>query len=253
MNQTDYHSSIAVSFKKVTKIYHQELKVTRLKEILTGIFKKKSQVDKKVYKFDSVSFDIFKGECVGIIGKNGSGKSTALGMIAGITTPTSGEIHINGKVTTMLELGSGFHPDFSGKENIFLNGSLFGMSNYYLTQKINEIVEFSELGNKIYEPIRTYSAGMKARLAFSIAIQTQPEILLIDEVLAVGDIAFQKKCLQKFEEIKKEKETTIIYVTHSMEQVTQHCSRAIWLHNGKLMGDGPPKEISDEYQMFTAP
>ncbi|MDX1919132.1 MAG: ABC transporter ATP-binding protein [Candidatus Caenarcaniphilales bacterium] len=239
---------IAVKFEEVSKTYYKGLKAIQLRRLLIDLLKPKTSEEKIIQSLEPVSFEINKGEVVGIIGKNGSGKSTTLKLIAGISHPTTGKITINGKITTMLSLGAGFHPDFTGRENVFLNGTLFGMSNYYLHSRLQSIIEFSELGAKIDEPVRTYSAGMLSRLGFSVAIQTQPEILLIDEVLAVGDNAFQEKCLAKFEEIKKSAETTIILVTHSMEQVTKHCQKAIWINKGKLMGVGEPDEIVDKYK-----
>lgn len=168
-------------------------------------------------------------------------------MMAGISAPSEGKITIKGKITSMLELGSGFHPDFTGRENIFLNGSLFGMSNDYLNSKTEEIIEFSELGEKIDKPIRTYSSGMTARLAFSIAIQTQPEILLIDEILAVGDLTFREKCLNKFKDIRANKDTTVVMVTHSLDDAKKHCSKTIWIQNSKLMAMGSSDEVVKEY------
>lgn len=244
---------IAIEFDSVTKIYHRNLKSLNLKLIFISLWhnlgkkRKSEKVKLPVKSLDNISFKIHKGETVGIIGKNGSGKSTALKIIAGISAPSSGTVTIRGKITSMLELGAGFHPDFTGRENIFLNGSLFGMTNFYLSSKLDEIVEFSELGEYINEPLRTYSAGMIARLAFSIAIQTDPEILLIDEVLAVGDIAFQEKCMKKFEEIQSSGKTTIVLVTHSLEQAKKHCSKVIWIQNSKLMKIGVPETIVSEY------
>lgn len=243
--------NFAVKFEGVSKTYYKGLKSFQLRRLLTDLIKPKTTEEKIVQSLEPLSFDIYKGEIVGIIGKNGSGKSTTLKLIAGICHPTTGKITLNGKVTTMLSLGAGFHPDFTGRENVFLNGTLFGMSNYYLHSKIQDIIDFSELGAKIDEPVRTYSAGMLSRLGFSVAIQTQPEILLIDEILAVGDNAFQEKCLAKFEEIKKSGETTIILVTHSMEQVINHCQKAIWINKGKLMGIGEPNQIVESYKKLT--
>jgi ABC-type polysaccharide/polyol phosphate transport system ATPase subunit len=240
---------IAIKFDSVTKIYHKNLKALNLRLLFVNAGSDIKPI-LPIKSLDNISFEIFKGETVGIIGQNGSGKSTALKIIAGISSPTNGSVMIDGKITTMLELGSGFHGDFTGRENIFLNGSLFGMSNYYLSSKVDEIIAFSELESKIDEPVRTYSAGMIARLGFSIAIQTQPEILLIDEILAVGDIAFQEKCLCKFEEIKKSGKTTVVLVTHSLEQAKEHCSKIIWIQNSKLQGVGSPSDLVDEYDTY---
>jgi ABC-type polysaccharide/polyol phosphate transport system ATPase subunit len=243
------NKEIAIKFENVSKTYHKSLKAVQLRRLIADLLKPKNHTDDKaIQSLEPVNFEIYKGEIVGIIGKNGSGKSTTLKLIAGICHPTSGQISVNGNITTMLSLGSGFHPDFTGRENVFLNGALFGMSNSYIASRLDAIIEFSELGNKVDEPVRTYSAGMLSRLGFSVAIQTHPEILLIDEVLAVGDIAFQEKCLAKFDEIKKSGETTIVLVTHSMDQVTQHCEKAIWINKGKLMAVGNPNTIVEKYK-----
>ncbi len=238
---------IIIKFENVSKTYHSSLRSFNIREIFARVLQPKDSKPKEIKSLDNVSFEIYKGETVAIIGQNGSGKSTALKLIAGISGPSEGKVTIKGEITSMLALGAGLHPDFTGRENIFLNGSLFGMSNNYLSSRTADIIEFSELGEKIDQPVRTYSSGMMARLSFSIAIQVQAEILLIDEVLAVGDIAFQEKCLQKFEEIKKRKETTIVMVTHSLKQAEEHCSKVIWIQNSKLMKVGSPKEIVKEY------
>ncbi len=238
---------IVIKFENISKSYYSGIKAFNLREVFARLLQPKDLNRPEIKSLDDVSFEVYKGETVGIIGQNGSGKSTALKIIAGISAPTAGKLTLKGKITSMLALGAGLHPDFTGRENIFLNGSLFGMSNYYLSSKVAEIIDFSELGEKIDQPLRTYSSGMMARLSFSVAIQTQPEILLIDEVLAVGDIAFQEKCLQKFEEIKSQKNTTIVMVTHSLEQAEEHCSKVIWIQNSKLMGIGSPKKIVEEY------
>jgi ABC-type polysaccharide/polyol phosphate transport system ATPase subunit len=241
------NKEIAIKFSAVSKTYYKGLQSIQLRRLLTDLLKPKTSEEKIIQSLEPLSFEILKGQSWGIIGTNGSGKSTTLKLIAGICHPTSGSISINGKVTTMLALGAGFHPDFTGRENVFLNGTLFGMTNQFLRTRLDEIIEFSELGSKIDEPVRTYSAGMLSRLGFSVAIQTQPEILLIDEILAVGDIAFQEKCLAKFEELKKSGETTIVLVSHSMEQVAEHCQRAIWIEKGKLKMIGESIEVVEKY------
>jgi ABC-type polysaccharide/polyol phosphate transport system ATPase subunit len=242
------NQELAIAFRNIHKTYHKNINSLLIREVFANLLKPKQKSENKALSsLQEINFEIFKGETVGIIGKNGSGKSTTLKLIAGICEPTEGEIEINGKVTTMLSLGAGFHPDFTGRENIFLNGTLFGMSNFYLNSKVEDIIAFSELEHKIDEPVRTYSLGMLSRLGFSIAIQTQPEILLIDEILAVGDTSFQQKCLRKFDEIKASGNTTIVLVTHDMEQVKKHCQRAIWIHQGKLKAVGNAAEIVDQY------
>lgn len=201
---------------------------------------------KKYQALEGVSFSICRGECVAIIGRNGSGKSTTLGMIAGVLRPNSGIVEISGRVSPLLELGGGFHPELSGRENILLNGVLLGLSQAQVAAKLQEIIEFSELQQFIDVPIRTYSSGMLARLAFSVVAHLDPEILLIDEVLGVGDLGFQKKCLEKILEFKK-KGVTIVLVTHSVEEVKKVCDRTIWIDNHKVRMDGNSEDVIGEY------
>jgi len=193
-----------------------------------------------------ISFSVYPGETFGIIGRNGSGKSTTLSLIAGVLRPDKGEIAVNGRVSALLELGAGFHPDLTGFENIILNGVLLGLTKKEIKLKMEKIVEFSELGQFIYEPIRTYSDGMLARLGFSVAIHVEPQILLIDEILAVGDISFQKRCLEKIMEFKK-KDVTIVFVSHGLEDVERICDRVALLNNGKLVHLGNAKETIKKY------
>jgi lipopolysaccharide transport system ATP-binding protein len=193
-----------------------------------------------------ISFQITKGECVGFIGRNGVGKSTLLGLIAGVLKPDSGKIVVKGRVSPLLELGAGFHPDLTGRENIILNGVLLGMTKAEVKAKLDFIVEFSGLKDFIDQPIRTYSSGMVARLAFSVIAHLDPEILLIDEVLAVGDVEFQKKSFQKILEFK-EKGITIVLVSHSLDSIVKVCERAIWLENGGIKMDGEAKEVVSAY------
>ena len=186
---------------------------------------------------NNLSFEVFKGESVGIIGKNGAGKSTILSLIAGTMKPDSGNIYVKGKVIPLLELGAGFHPELTGLENIILNGLILGMRKRDILSKSNDIIDFSELGDFVYQPIRTYSSGMVARLAFSIAINMDPDILLIDEILAVGDIRFQKKCISKLLELKKNG-VTILFVSHSENDIKLICDRVIVIHNSTKVYDG---------------
>ncbi len=195
---------------------------------------------------NDINLEIKKGESVALIGVNGSGKSTLLKLMTKIIYPTKGEITINGKLTSLLELGAGFHPDFTGRENIYFNASIFGLNAKEIDNRINEIIEFSELGEFIDSPVRTYSSGMYMRLAFSVAINVDAEILLIDEILAVGDQRFQEKCFNKLKELKKSGKTIVI-VSHSLDSVKKLCERGIWIHNGKLRLDGNINEVTDEY------
>lgn len=187
-----------------------------------------------------ISFQVNRGETFGIIGRNGSGKSTILGLIAGVLKPTSGSVTVNGRVSPLLELGAGFHPELSGRENIFLNGILMGLTKADVVRKMNDIIEFSELGEFIDQPIRVYSSGMLARLGFSVVSSLDPEILLVDEILAVGDFAFQKKCIDRMMSYKKSG-VTIVYVSHDMVGVKGICDRVVWINNHviKMVGDAP--------------
>lgn len=194
----------------------------------------------------NINLNIEKGETVALIGVNGSGKSTLLKLMTKIIYPTTGKIITNGKLTSLLELGAGFHPDFTGRENIYFNASIFGLTASEIDKRVQEIIDFSELGDFIEAPVRTYSSGMYMRLAFSIAINVDADILLIDEILAVGDQHFQDKCFKKLNELK-ESEKTIVIVSHSLESVKKLCNRAIWLYNGEIKKDGKTKEVIDEY------
>ena len=194
----------------------------------------------------NINLDIKKGETVALIGTNGSGKSTLLKLMTKILYPNKGTLETHGKLTSLLELGAGFHPDFTGRENIYFNAAIFGLTRQEIDKRIDEIIEFSELGDFIDNPVRTYSSGMYMRLAFSIAINVDAEILLIDEILAVGDQHFQDKCFAKLKEMKKS-EKTIVIVTHSLGQVRELCNRAIWIYNGEVRMDGTPNEVVDEY------
>jgi ABC-type polysaccharide/polyol phosphate transport system ATPase subunit len=193
-----------------------------------------------------INIEIKKGETVALIGTNGSGKSTLLKLMTKIIYPSSGTLKTHGKLTSLLELGAGFHPDFTGRENIYFNASIFGLTHKEIENRIDKIIEFSELKNFIDNPIRTYSSGMYMRLAFSVAINVDADILLIDEILAVGDQHFQEKCYKKLNELKNEKKTIVI-VTHDMKKVVELCDRAIWLYDGKIKEDGNPKEVVEEY------
>ena len=198
-----------------------------------------------------INLKIKKGEVVGLIGVNGSGKSTLLKLMTKIIYPNKGTIKTNGKLTSLLELGAGFHPDFSGRENIYFNASIFGLTKKDIDSRINQIIEFSELQNFIDNPVRTYSSGMYMRLAFSVAINVDADILLIDEILSVGDQHFQEKCFKKIEELKAQGKT-IVFVTHGMDSVKRFCTRAVWLHQGKIKMDGDTNTVVEEYIRETA-
>ena len=194
----------------------------------------------------NINVEIKKGETVALVGVNGSGKSTLLKLMTKIIYPTKGTVETKGKLTSLLELGAGFHPDFSGRENIYFNASIFGLSKKDIDKRIDEIIEFSELGEFIDNPVRTYSSGMYMRLAFSVAINVDADILLIDEILAVGDQHFQDKCYQKLEELR-DSDKTIVIVTHNLNSIRRLCNRAIWINNGEVKMDGKCIDVVDSY------
>jgi ABC-type polysaccharide/polyol phosphate transport system ATPase subunit len=235
----------AVVFKNVTKKFLLQEDKT-FKELLPNLLFGRSWA-KEMAALDNVSFEIKKGEAVGIIGKNGSGKSTTLKLIAGVTAPSKGKVEVNGKVAPLIELGAGFHHELTGLENIYLNAALLGMHKKEIELVIDKIIEFSELKEFIDVPVKRYSSGMYMRLGFAIAIFVDAPILLIDEVLSVGDVAFQKKCMDYFEEVKKTKEKTIVFVSHSEESVKTLCDRVILLSHGKMIDEGNPDKIFKEY------
>lgn len=223
-------------------------KANTIKEKLM-FFKRNRKEKREVLK--GINLQIKEGEAVALIGVNGSGKSTLLKLMTKIIYPNRGEIKTNGKLTSLLELGAGFHPDFSGRENIYFNASIFGLTKKEIDARLDSIIEFSELGNYIDNPVRTYSSGMYMRLAFSVAINVDADILLIDEILSVGDQHFQEKCFKKMKELKQEGKT-MVFVTHSMESVKQLCDRAVWLHQGVIRMDGTTSEVVEEYLKVTA-
>ena len=193
-----------------------------------------------------INVEIKKGETVALIGVNGSGKSTLLKLMTKIIYPTKGTITTNGKLTSLLELGAGFHPDFTGRENIYFNASIFGLTAAEIDARVQDIIDFSELGEFIEAPVRTYSSGMYMRLAFAVAINVDAEILLIDEILAVGDKHFQDKCYAKLEELR-DSNKTIVIVSHNLDSIKHLCNRAIWIHEGKVRMDGKVEDVVDEY------
>lgn len=221
-------------------------RIQSIKEYIVQMLRGKIKYE-EFWALKNVSFEVERGEVVDIIGHNGAGKSTLLKVISGILKPTGGELEVHGNVVPMLELGSGFDHDLTGRENIFLNGSILGYSEKYLKEKYEQIVEFSELGKFIDVPIRNYSSGMLMRLAFSIATVVQPEILIVDEILAVGDAAFQEKSKTRMLELMGGG-TTVLFVSHSLEQIREMCDRVIWLEHGQVKAIGATKEICDAYE-----
>lgn len=237
-------NEIAIEVRNVTKSFKVYLdKGAQLKERL--LFRKRSRYEeRKVLR--GISFDVKKGEAIGLIGHNGCGKSTTLKLLTRIMYPDSGTIKLKGRVSSLIELGAGFHPDMSGRENIYTNAAIFGLTKKEIDARIKDIVDFSELAEFIDNPVRTYSSGMYMRLAFSVAINVDADVLLIDEILAVGDANFQTKCFNKLKEIKAQG-TTIVIVSHALGQIEQICDRAVWIHEGLIKAEGPPKEIDLEY------
>jgi len=233
-----------IIFNNVNKYFFLQHQKT-LKELVQAIFKKQKTLE-RVHALKNLNFFIKKGEVVGIVGKNGAGKSTLLKLIAGVSAPTSGSLEIKEMVSPLIELGAGFHPELTGRENIFLNGVILGLKEDYIKKKFNEIVAFSEIARFIDTPIKYYSSGMYMRLAFSVAIFTDPKILLVDEILAVGDTDFQAKCLAKMNEFK-DKGVTIIFVSHALETVKAFCTRVLYLKKGELMYDGEVNKGIDQY------
>lgn len=221
-------------------------RIQSIKEYMVQLIKRKIKYE-EFWALKDVSFEIEKGEVVGIIGHNGAGKSTLLKVISGILKPTAGELEVNGNIVPMLELGSGFDHDLTGRENIFLNGAILGYTEQYLKEKYDEIVDFSELDKFIDVPIRNYSSGMLMRLAFSIATVVQPEILIVDEILAVGDAAFQEKSKARMLELMGGG-TTVLFVSHSLEQIREMCDRVIWLEHGNVQMIGETETVCNSYQ-----
>ncbi len=234
----------ATHVSKDFKLYYD--KAHTLKEKLLFFSKKNKNKNDILHVLKDINLEIKKGESVALIGTNGSGKSTLLKLMTRIIYPNKGRITTNGKLTSLLELGAGFHEDFTGRENIYFNASIFGLTRQEIDEKIDEIIEFSELKDFIDNPVRTYSSGMYMRLAFSVAINVQAEILLIDEILAVGDKHFQDKCFAKLMELKKAGKTIVI-VTHDTDKVKKFCDRAVWLYNGEIRMDGETNKVLQEY------
>lgn len=239
------HNNIAIKVNKLTKIYHlYNSPQDRLKEALHPF---KKNYHHEFYAMNDVSFEINKGETVGIIGKNGAGKSTLLKMITGVLTPTSGNIESYGKIASLLELGAGFNPEMTGMENIFLNGTLMGFSKEEMQDKVDDIIDFADIGEFIHQPVKMYSSGMFARLAFSVSINVDPDILIVDEALSVGDMAFQMKCFKKFQDFQAQGRT-ILFVTHALDTVIRYCSRGIVIDAGQKVYEGTSKEAVDAFK-----
>ncbi len=202
---------------------------------------------RQIHVLKGISFDVMPGECVAVVGRNGAGKSTLLSLIARVYKPTSGQVLIRGRLAPLLELGAGFHPDLTGYENIFFNGVILGLTRKQMQSRIQEIVAFSELGDQIHQPTRTYSSGMLARLGFAVAVHVDAEVLIVDEVLAVGDFDFERKCYAKIEEFRRNG-GTILFVSHDTEAVLKIADRCVWLHDGHIREIGLPQEVISRYE-----
>lgn len=218
----------------------------RLKESL-GLSRKKRY--REHYALRDINFDIHEGECVGIIGTNGSGKSTILKIITGVLAPTQGEVKVNGRISALLELGAGFNMEYSGLENVYLNGTMIGFSEEEIDARLDDILAFADIGDYIHQPVKMYSSGMFVRLAFAVAINIDPEILIVDEALSVGDVFFQAKCYHKFEEFKQQGKT-ILFVSHDLGSVSKYCDRVILLNQGVMLDEGTPKAMVDMYKQL---
>jgi len=245
--------SVVVEFSHVTKRYPLYHHIgSGIKELIFNPRRALTLLSGRSYlAIQDISFKIEKGESVALIGRNGAGKSTSLGLVAGVMRPTSGQVHVKGRVASMLELGGGFHPELTGRENIRLNATLLGLRRRELKERIDKIIDFSELGEFIDEPIRVYSSGMLAKLGFSVITQVDPDILIIDEVLAVGDISFQRKCMKTINEFKS-KGVTILFVSHNLADIEKVCDRVIWIENHRLKESGDSASVIASYKQAMA-
>lgn len=240
----DKKLNIAIKVDSITKIYKlYDKPIDRMKESLS-ISKKK--YGKEHYALKDVTFQIEKGDTVGILGTNGSGKSTLLKIITGVLSPTKGNIGVNGKISALLELGAGFNPEYTGLENIYLNGTMMGYSKEDMEQRVPSILNFADIGEFIHQPVKTYSSGMFARLAFAVAINVEPDILIVDEALSVGDLRFQIKCMDKMKKMM-EGGTTVLFVSHDVNSIRRFCTKAMWINNGILRNFGEVNRIADQY------
>ncbi|MCH5274554.1 MAG: ABC transporter ATP-binding protein [Lachnospiraceae bacterium] len=242
MSKEERKPAIQVSgLKKVYKLYDKPS--DRMKEA----FGLKKGRFKEHYALNDINMEIFQGETVGIIGTNGSGKSTILKIITGVLNQTEGKVDVHGRISALLELGAGFNMEYNGIENVYLNGTMMGFSEKEIEARLPEILKFADIGDYVYQPVKTYSSGMFVRLAFAVAINIEPEILIVDEALSVGDVFFQAKCYQKFEEFKKQGKT-IVFVSHDLSSISKYCDRVYLLNQGKLLGEGSPREMIDAFK-----
>ncbi len=239
----------AIEVKDVTKVYRlYDKPIDRLKE---SLHPKHKSYHKDFYALNGLSFQVEKGQTVGIIGTNGSGKSTILKIITGVLTPTTGEVMVDGTISALLELGAGFNMDYTGIENIYMNGTMMGFTKKEMDAKLQDILDFADIGDFVYQPVKTYSSGMFVRLAFALAINVEPEILIVDEALSVGDVFFQAKCYRRMEEIRKNG-TTILMVTHDMGSIIKYCDKVVLLNKGEFIAEGEPGRMVDLYKKILA-
>ena len=249
MSDSKQRAEYAISVKDVTKVYKlYEKPIDRLKESVSSTHK---NYHRDFYALNGLSFNVKKGETVGIIGTNGSGKSTILKIITGVLTPSTGQVQVNGKISALLELGAGFNMDYTGIENIYMNGTMMGYTKKEMEAKLDDILDFAEIGDFVYQPVKTYSSGMFVRLAFALAINVEPEILIVDEALSVGDVFFQSKCYRRMEEIRQSG-TTILMVTHDMGSIIKYCDKVVLLHKGEFISQGTPGHMVDLYKKILA-
>ncbi len=249
MSDSKQRAEYAISVKDVTKVYKlYEKPIDRLKESVSPTHK---NYHRDFYALNGLSFNVKKGETVGIIGTNGSGKSTILKIITGVLTPSTGQVQVNGKISALLELGAGFNMDYTGIENIYMNGTMMGYTKKEMEAKLDDILDFAEIGDFVYQPVKTYSSGMFVRLAFALAINVEPEILIVDEALSVGDVFFQSKCYRRMEEIRQSG-TTILMVTHDMGSIIKYCDKVVLLHKGEFISQGTPGHMVDLYKKILA-
>lgn len=241
-------SDIVLKVDSVSKHYEIfESQKDKLRKLISDFLGKQSTKHlKKHIALEDINFQAKRGEVIGVLGRNGAGKSTLLQLICGTLTPTSGTIEVNGRLAALLELGAGFNPDFTGKENIFINSAILGLSREEINDRLNSIIDFADVGDFINQPVKNYSSGMFMRLAFAVASSVEPDILIIDEALAVGDAKFQAKCFRRLDELRNNG-TTILLVTHSTEQITRHCSKALLINESKLLAFGDAKSVSNQY------
>ncbi len=237
--------SVVISVKNVSKVYKMFKKPAE--RVIDALHLMPWKKVPEHHALNDVSFDVYKGETIGIIGTNGSGKSTILKIITGVLHQTKGEVNVNGRISALLELGAGFNREYTGIENIYLNGTMIGFSKEEIDAKLQDILDFADIGDFVYQPVKTYSSGMFIRLAFAVAINIEPEILIVDEALAVGDVFFQAKCYRKFDEFKQMGKT-ILFVSHDLSSISKYCDRVVLLNKGVKLGEGKPKEMIDIYK-----